>query len=306
MEFIRATWRETPNPIQVTTKIMVSFGTLLILFGSLGDVAGTWDHAPFWTNLLSSLAGFLYAVPLGLIILHQISMDRTAAQQQRSLVALTRQLCDHLLNCCNALRVQSQNFAKEESPSTLFFKLRGETLDMISRLSEELGNNQVITKHDLLDLVNLGRRCCDAWTWTWALPSEAYSILDKVRRIVIILRDYVEPQTLETSGPVLIDSSMLSDLEGTLDWIAPRESRKSVALGWPVSARMALDALETHGEPSANSEALTEAILKLTLAIESSEEANDMLEELISCANRIYKHAEIGVADRGHSNIDRI
>src|SRR4051812_33067656 len=83
VEFIKTTWRDSPGSIQAAAKIMLGIGTVLIFVGTFGDISGMWESAPFWTNLLSSFAGFLFAVPVGVVILYQVTAIRATAHQHK-------------------------------------------------------------------------------------------------------------------------------------------------------------------------------------------------------------------------------
>ncbi|MFD1547877.1 hypothetical protein [Nonomuraea guangzhouensis] len=279
-KFLERTWRDSPKSIQTAAKGMAGLGAAIIALGTIGDIAQVWANAPFWTNLFSSFAGFLLAVPVGLIILNQITSQMSAAQQLKSLMGVANQLGERLHEYSNNLQVKSQHLPREKSLPELFFKRRGEALKLIGDISTGLKNQRAMSKTDLDELITLGRNCSDAWTWTWVSSTQAYGTIDRIRGAASVLRDYVEPKMLELSGSTLLDAATLDDLDATLDWIAPKEGVNDSPINWVAIAGTALDALKSHEQPDTNVEALAEAIVRLHNAIEASEEANDMLAEL--------------------------
>ncbi|MET9901199.1 hypothetical protein [Streptomyces sp. NPDC006446] len=55
---------------------MVPIGAALVWFGWYGDGHGWWVHRPFVTNLLSSLTGLMFGIPLALFVLARLSKDQ--------------------------------------------------------------------------------------------------------------------------------------------------------------------------------------------------------------------------------------
>ncbi|GAA3110506.1 hypothetical protein [Streptosporangium carneum] len=77
--------RTTPVEARVVAAAMWLIGIVLTVFGVLGDLNGSWSDLPFSTNLLSALTGFLFAVPVVLLVFRWA--EEYLKEQREALIA---------------------------------------------------------------------------------------------------------------------------------------------------------------------------------------------------------------------------
>ncbi|EEP75281.1 conserved hypothetical protein [Micromonospora sp. ATCC 39149] len=70
---LRDAWAQTGRPVRAACLAMWSAGGLGTAVGAAGDQLGWWNDRPFLTNLMSSLVGALFGIPLALIVLRRIT-----------------------------------------------------------------------------------------------------------------------------------------------------------------------------------------------------------------------------------------
>lgn len=73
---------------RATTQIHVdvskrALGALCIILGAIGDSNGFWVERPFLTNLVSSLAGASFGIPVAILVLQQVSMRQAKVAELR-------------------------------------------------------------------------------------------------------------------------------------------------------------------------------------------------------------------------------
>ncbi|MBG0827541.1 hypothetical protein HS041_07165 [Planomonospora sp. ID67723] len=276
--------------MKTIAAFMLGIGLALGLAGLVGDALGAWENSPFFTNLLSSLTGFLFAVPVGVIVLYQITIHREELQQRRSLASLALDSSTRIVAHSNQLQARPYHITFQQG-SSLFFKLRGQALDAIEEILINPPEKRRITEKNISTIVDLGSRCRDAWTHVWASPTTIADTVEGMRSNLTILREYVQPRLHAVSDTALIDAEILDHFQEVLDWIAPPGGDPTNSpRNWTISAGIALDELEQHGDQLESMESHLDGIVhRLHAAIMDSEQANAMYETLNNAALQLHE-----------------
>ncbi|WP_326727763.1 hypothetical protein [Streptomyces phaeochromogenes] len=81
---------ETPSPIRRGSLVLLVLGSVLAAVGVVGDALGWWARQPFFTNLVSSITGFAFAVPVALLILSRVAEAQARDYERRAALAFTQ------------------------------------------------------------------------------------------------------------------------------------------------------------------------------------------------------------------------
>jgi hypothetical protein len=81
----------------------VVVGCCLLAVGTLGDARGWWGDAPFLTNVLSSMAGAMFGIPIALLVLPLLADDLTQHAERRAVINLTTAIVESLSTTLSSL-----------------------------------------------------------------------------------------------------------------------------------------------------------------------------------------------------------
>jgi hypothetical protein len=96
--WIARAWADTGGGVRVACLVMWLLGVLTTAAGVLGDAQGWWTDRPFLTNLVSSLAGALFGIPIALIVIQRITALETYRRERQDVVRFARVTIDDLLD----------------------------------------------------------------------------------------------------------------------------------------------------------------------------------------------------------------
>lgn len=88
LRLLAQSWRSAGISTRRISVVMWCVGLVLIVVGVGGDLRGAWSSVPFVTNLLTSVTAFFFAVPVALLILHDVSHRMTERAERRAAIAL--------------------------------------------------------------------------------------------------------------------------------------------------------------------------------------------------------------------------
>lgn len=80
--WVRRTWSQSSPGIRLTSVLMWSFGLALSAAGVAADAYDWWGERQFTVNLISSLAGASFGIPLALIVFQQLSAQEARRHQR--------------------------------------------------------------------------------------------------------------------------------------------------------------------------------------------------------------------------------
>ncbi|MER7271694.1 hypothetical protein ABT344_25730 [Micromonospora carbonacea] len=121
---LREAWAQTGRPVRVASLGMWSAGGLGTVVGVVGDQLGWWDDRPFLTNLMSSLVGALFGIPLALIVLRRV----TAVEGRRTERA----------EALHVAHVTAERLAADLAPLCPDRRLAERAAGILRRLDDEL------------------------------------------------------------------------------------------------------------------------------------------------------------------------
>ncbi len=98
LKWVRGTWREADKALQALAIILWVSGIILTVFGAVGDVLNWWSNKPFLSNIIASLDGALFGIPVALIILQGIVTTQEERRQQREVERSAKQAASKLLH----------------------------------------------------------------------------------------------------------------------------------------------------------------------------------------------------------------
>ncbi|MFI0766160.1 hypothetical protein ACH4TQ_14945 [Streptomyces sp. NPDC021218] len=84
LQRVRTVWHETPPLTKTLCKVMPPLGGVIVALGVLGDLRGWWEGLGFLTNLVSSFAGLMFAVPFALVALSRLGEAHALLAEQRA------------------------------------------------------------------------------------------------------------------------------------------------------------------------------------------------------------------------------
>ncbi|WIM93451.1 hypothetical protein ACTOB_005430 [Actinoplanes oblitus] len=97
-------WFDTPHPrLRPVLAAMIGAGVLLAGLGVAGDVAGFWASLPFLTNLVSSLTGALFGIPVGIVVVQRLLQAQTDANDRAAAWRLALRSAHHMRTAAGAL-----------------------------------------------------------------------------------------------------------------------------------------------------------------------------------------------------------
>jgi hypothetical protein len=156
--------------------------------GAVGDLRGWWNAWPFLTNLLSSLVGALFGVPVALIVLQRIAAIETHRYERREVVAVARATVDSLLDEVAGLVLEPELLPE------LAGRLGLLTDDLIPALSRR--RYRVELEIELEKVLSAWREVYVLWPGVLADRGEAARILRRASSQWRFFRDHIEPGLL--------------------------------------------------------------------------------------------------------------
>ncbi len=180
--WLAQTWADTGRGLRTACVVMWILAVLGTGAGAAGDLGGWWDRWPFLTNLLSSLVGALFGVPIALIVLQRIAAIEGHRYERREVVLVARSTIDGLCDEVTGL------VGKPELLPQLAGQLRLLTETLVPALSRcrygpEL-ERVLVTWQEVYTL----------WPGVLADQAEATSVLHRAATQWRFFRDHVEPR----------------------------------------------------------------------------------------------------------------
>lgn len=124
--FVVKTWRETNSSLRTGAWVLWTAGGVLAVTGVFLDVLGWWSSLPFLTNLLTTVTGGLFGVPIVVLLIQRLSKDefethvaeelRQLAERQEQLLALRRRAMTSLRQSTVAERTRDERAGAEPVP----------------------------------------------------------------------------------------------------------------------------------------------------------------------------------------------
>ncbi|GAA4180743.1 hypothetical protein GCM10022252_04060 [Streptosporangium oxazolinicum] len=281
--------------------LLASFGVIILAIGLMGDSIGLWENSPFLTNLLSSLTGFCFAVPVAIIVLHRVSIFQMDHQQWRTLSGLASDLSHRMSVVAVGLRVHSSP-SDHGAASDAFWAAHNETIMAIKNWLDALNRtDQQQLASALEQVITQGDRCVRAWNACWGSPLDVRGALAEIRMRWNTLIGDVEPRLRDIGRPLFSTSELHIEMEEALEWIGAGST--SGRLDGPLSpptwieeARSALTRIREADSSSSPSGPLVESIHHLEAAVSSSDEEHDRYEYLAEVTIRLRSVVDAAVA----------
>src|SRR5690242_14298505 len=76
-------WGEFSPGLRRATALLWSVGIAFTLLGLYGDLHGFWAARPFATNLVSSLTGGSFGIPIALLVIQQLAGQQNLYSERR-------------------------------------------------------------------------------------------------------------------------------------------------------------------------------------------------------------------------------
>jgi len=77
-------WRDYNPALRAAAITLWLFGIAFAMLGALGDSRGWWAGRPFATNLVSSLVGACFGIPIALIVIQRLAANQLEMVERRS------------------------------------------------------------------------------------------------------------------------------------------------------------------------------------------------------------------------------
>jgi hypothetical protein len=77
-------WRTVDGGIRKTTVLLWLLGSAMVILGVQGDERSWWSERPFLTNLVSSIAGACFGIPIALLVLQNLSSRQARILERHS------------------------------------------------------------------------------------------------------------------------------------------------------------------------------------------------------------------------------
>ncbi|WP_327591533.1 hypothetical protein [Streptomyces chartreusis] len=184
LQRVRTVWHETPPLTKALCKVMPPLGGVIVALGVVGDLRGWWEGLGFLTNLVSSFAGLMFAVPFALVALSRLGEAHELLAEQRATKWHSERILADFhaswsrldssvweINRLALMRSQVQVWHPDsELPHEFYQRAPGE----ISSAREELNNLRVYW--DVLNGDVRGRRLGVglAWDTWWSVQFQGY------------------------------------------------------------------------------------------------------------------------------------
>ncbi|MBD3135111.1 hypothetical protein [Microbispora bryophytorum] len=275
---------------------------MILVIGLMGDSIGVWESSPFLTNLLSSLTGFCFAVPVAIIVLHRVSTYQMDHQQWRTLSGLASDLSHRMSALAMGLRVNS-TLSDHEAASDAFWAAHSETVVAIKDWLDALNVSDQRLTSGLEQVITQGDRCIRAWNACWKSPLDVGGSLVEIRMRWNTLIGDVEPRLREIGRPLFPTPELHLQMEEALEWVGAGSPSglfdSSVSpLTWIDEARSVLARIrEKRSSPFSSSGPLVEGIRQLEQALSSSAEEHDRYEYLAEVTSRLRSVVDAAVTD---------
>ncbi|WP_431932185.1 hypothetical protein [Nonomuraea jabiensis] len=255
----------------------------------MGDSIGLWANSPFLTNLLSSLTGFCFAVPVAIIVLHRVSIFQMDHQQWRILSDLASDLSHRMSVLAMGLRVQSLP-SEHETAVGAFWTARDEAVVAIKDWLHawDIADQQRLASA-LEQVVTQGERCIRAWNACWRRTPDISGALAEIRMRWNTLVSDVEPRLRNIGRPLFPTSELHLEIDEALEWIGAGSASGRLETRpptWIEEARSALACIR-RADAASSSTSLVESIHHLEAAVSSSNEEHDRYEYLAEVTIRL-------------------
>ncbi|MEU4331357.1 hypothetical protein [Nonomuraea dietziae] len=200
--FLRQSWRSADASMRRGAVVMWCVGLMFTIFGVVGDVLETWwSSMPFLTNLLTSLTAFFFAVPVALLVLHDVSHRMTDRAGRRAAMAVLAQSMYRLEASVSALGpVEHSRHSPTGGPPLTTGSILEAARARFGRLQDLEGGNA----EDIREATETLRTAIAQWKLD-RLPDQFIEEVGRVDIEIARLRDAVRPRFLQ------------SDLEWPLD-----------------------------------------------------------------------------------------
>ncbi|MBB4764324.1 hypothetical protein ACFQFC_08885 [Amorphoplanes digitatis] len=112
---VRRFWRSTAPVVRHTFAPMWAMGLTLTAAGWTGDDHGFWADKPFMTNLVSSLTGAMFGIPVALVVIQRVASRQANHAESHALAAqVTKSAADlHAIAVAMALGSDNQDRLRE-------------------------------------------------------------------------------------------------------------------------------------------------------------------------------------------------
>jgi hypothetical protein len=77
-------WRSVSPVLRLFAIWSFVVGLVLVALGTVGDIRGWWPHAPFLTNLASSVTGACFGIPVALVVLQRLAAVQSEVNDRNS------------------------------------------------------------------------------------------------------------------------------------------------------------------------------------------------------------------------------
>ncbi|NUW38406.1 hypothetical protein HTZ77_44480 [Nonomuraea sp. SMC257] len=106
-------WRSTAQVVRRAVVSMWAVGMLLATAGWFGDRHGYWSDKPFTTNLVSSLTGAMFGIPVALMVIQRISGRQATHAESRFLAGQAAAVAEALHGTAVAMAKGDERRSRE-------------------------------------------------------------------------------------------------------------------------------------------------------------------------------------------------
>ncbi|TDD98099.1 hypothetical protein [Actinomadura rubrisoli] len=249
MKRLKSFWSNLDSLMKVTWVTLWIIGAILVFLGLWGDNTGFWEGKSFSTNLISSMTGAAFGIPLALIFLQGLTARQTELLEMHSAKRLAHQVAQEIVQ--NSIELMPSGIEEVENVSENLAAMSSEIREIAkdrhdqeeaSRIHQELSN--IVTNWHQLCIIPGGTATEGLYEieqqWSY-FKQEVYA------RIVEIKGAWIEPSlqsNIDKSIAKLKQHGQFDENElhlldiidiSALDDIAETTSNNLKRLAWDVS-----------------------------------------------------------------------